>query len=105
MDYLVKFDALSWRSPIPGVREKRFGHGGRILRLVEYEQSMEPHWCVRSHVGHIIEGILEFEFAGRSVTATTGDAIFIPAGAEHAHRVIVRTKTATALFVEDGSSA
>lgn len=101
MDYLVKFDSLPWRSPIPGVREKRFVAEGRVLRLVEYEQSMEPHWCARGHIGQIVDGTIVFEFANQVVTAGPGDAVFIPAGPEHAHRATVRSKTATALFVED----
>lgn len=101
MDYLVKFDALPWRSPIPGVREKRINAGERSLRLVEYSRSMDPHWCVKGHIGHIIDGILEIEFTNQKITAEAGDALFIPAGAEHAHRAIVRTAIATALFVED----
>jgi hypothetical protein len=104
MDYLVNFDALPWRSPLPGVREKRFGEGGRIVRLVEYSQSMDPHWCVKGHVGHIVEGTLEFEFAHQKFSAAAGDVLFIPAGAEHDHRVVVRSLTALALFVEDAAS-
>lgn len=104
MDYLVNFDLLPWRTPIPGVREKRFGGQGRVLRLVEYSQTMDPHWCVKGHVGRVVEGVLEFEFTGQVVTAVAGDLLFIPAGPEHAHRVVVRSETAVALFVEEVSN-
>lgn len=101
MDYLVDFDSIPWRSPFAGVREKRFGRDGRMLRLVEYSQSMDPHWCVKGHVGRIVEGVLEIEFTSQVVTARAGDILFIPAGPDHAHRVVVRSETAVALFVEE----
>jgi len=101
MSYLVHFDALPWHSPLPGVREKCHVVGDRRLRLVEYSQAMPPHWCTRGHVGHIVEGTLELQFVDRVVTARAGDALFIPAGAEHSHRALAKTPTVTALFVED----
>lgn len=101
MDYLVKFDSLPWRSPMSGVREKRFVAEGRMLRLVEYDQSMDRHWCARGHIGQIVSGTIEFEFANQIVVAGPGDVVFIPSGPEHAHRAIVRSESATALFVED----
>jgi quercetin dioxygenase-like cupin family protein len=103
MPYLVSFDSLSWTSPMPGVREKRHQVGNRVLRLVEYADSMEPHWCSKGHVGHIVLGVLEIEFKGQTLTFQTGDALFIPPGAEHAHRAVAKTPVVTALFVEDAT--
>lgn len=101
MNYLVDFEALAWHSPMPGVREKRHRVEGRVLRLVEYAQSMAPHWCSKGHIGQILEGVLELEFVDRIVSAKAGDGLFIPAGAEHAHRAVAKTTTVVALFVED----
>jgi quercetin dioxygenase-like cupin family protein len=101
MDYLVPFDALPWEAPLPGVREKRHRVGNRVLRLVEYGQGMQPHWCSKGHVGHIVQGVLEIEFQGQVVSLRTGDALFIPPGDEHAHRALAKTPVVTALFVED----
>jgi len=64
---------------------------------------MAPHWCAKGHVGHIVDGILELEFADRVVTAATGDVLFIPGGPEHTHRA--KTATVTALFIEDTTAA
>jgi len=101
MNYLVDFDLLPWTSPMPGVREKRHQVDARVLRLVEYGQTMAPHWCTKGHVGHIVEGVLAIEFAEQTVTFRTGDAVFIPPGDEHAHRAVPKSPVATALFVED----
>jgi ethanolamine utilization protein EutQ (cupin superfamily) len=103
MTYRVDFNALPWSSPMPGVREKRHRVGDRVLRLVEYADSMAPHFCSKGHVGHIVLGVLEIEFKGQTLTFQTGDALFIPPGDEHAHRAVAKTPVVTALFVEDAT--
>ena len=45
--YRVDFESLPWEEPMPGVRHKFVSQGGEKLRLVEYSNSMEPHWCDR----------------------------------------------------------
>lgn len=66
---------------------------------------MAPHWCTKGHIGHIVDGVLELEFADQVVTAATGSMLFIPGGSEHAHRALARTATVTANFVEDTTTA
>ncbi|MDD9946456.1 MAG: cupin domain-containing protein [Myxococcales bacterium] len=62
---------------------------------------MAPHWCAKGHIGHIVEGTLEIEFRGTTEVFSQGDALFIPAGPEHAHRAVVISGPVTALFFED----
>jgi hypothetical protein len=45
--YRVDFESLPWEEPMPGVRHEFVSQGGEKLRLVEYSNSMEPHWCDR----------------------------------------------------------
>ena len=84
-----------------GVRHKLHRVGDRVLRWVEYSPDMAPHWCSKGHIGHIVEGSLEIEFRGSTEVFSQGDALFIPAGPEHAHRAVVMSGPVTALFVED----
>ena len=100
-NYLVNLDALPWESPAPGIRHKLHRVGCRILRLVEYSTEMAPHWCSKGHVGHIVEGSVEIEFGTGTQRFGAGDLVFIPPGPEHAHRAVVLSASATALFVED----
>ena len=58
-NYLIEFDNLEWESPIKGIRHKYFSDGKQKIRLVEYSQEMELHWCENGHIGLILEG--EFE--------------------------------------------
>lgn len=99
--YQVDFDAIAWESPIAGVRHKIYRVEARILRLVEYSRDMLPHWCAKGHIGHIIEGRLSIEFKTGTEHFGPGDALFIPAGAEHAHRALPTTPLVTALLVEE----
>lgn len=101
MNYLVNLAALSWQSPAPGIRHKLHRVDSKILRLVEYSQEMQPHWCNRGHIGHIIEGSLELEFANGLYRFEAGDAVFIPPGPEHAHRAVALSPVVRALFVEE----
>jgi quercetin dioxygenase-like cupin family protein len=100
-NYLVNLAALPWESPALGIRHKLHRVDSRVLRLVEYSQEMVPHWCSKGHIGQIVEGALEIEFGTGTLRFKAGDLVFIPAGPEHAHRAVVLTPTATALFVED----
>lgn len=101
MDYAVDFDALPWALASAGGREKKHRVGQRVLRLVEYDQALVPHWCEKGHIGHIVCGTLELEFAGQTLTLSAGSALFIPPGRAHAHRAVPKTATVRALFVED----
>jgi hypothetical protein len=101
MEYRIDFDSIAWESPLAGVRHKVVVHDARKLRLVEYTGAMEAHWCERGHVGCILDGILEIEFADGVRTFRTGDGVLIPDGKEHRHRARVLSDTVRALFVED----
>lgn len=102
MSYRIDFGSLPWESPMPGVRHKVVVVGDRRLRLVTYTAAEMPsHWCERGHVGQLLEGELQLEFADQTIVYRPGDGVTIPNGKEHAHRATALTPTATALFVED----
>jgi ethanolamine utilization protein EutQ (cupin superfamily) len=101
MDYRLDFEALSWESPMRGVRQKAVVHGSTRLRLVEYGKALEPHWCERGHVGYLLDGRFEIAFDGGTLVFGPGDGIFIPSGKEHRHMATVLTDTVTVVFVED----
>jgi mannose-6-phosphate isomerase-like protein (cupin superfamily) len=99
-DYRIRFDEVPWDSPMDGVRHKIIDRRGVRLRLVEYGDGMEPHWCDRGHVGHIIEGRIEIEFESETLIYETGDGVFIPSGDKHKHKARVIDGPVLALFVE-----
>jgi quercetin dioxygenase-like cupin family protein len=100
VSYHVDFESLAWESPMQGVRQKSIRHGSKQLRLVEYSRDMEPHWCEKGHIGYVIEGQFEIEFAGGTRMFYAGDGVFIPDGIEHKHRATVITELVKVVFVE-----
>jgi len=93
---------MPWNTPAPGVRSKVYKQGGRQLRLVEFSKEfIEPDWCMKGHIGCVLDGELEINFSGELITFKAGDGVFIPAGEEGKHMARALTDTATLLLIED----
>lgn len=101
MRYRIDFESAPWDSTIPGLRHKVVEHGGRRLRLVEYTEEMEAHWCEKGHVGFVLQGRFEIGFADETLVFGPGDGVFIPSGKEHRHMGRVLSGPVRVLFVED----
>jgi len=99
--YKVDFESMAWESPMGGVRHRVLKGDSRVLRLVEYQHDMQPHWCSKGHIGYIIVGRMEIEFTGGKEIFEGGDGVFIPPGDAHKHRARVLTDMVKAVFVED----
>ena len=98
----IDFDAMAWSSDMPHHREKVCERDGRRLRLLELDREfVEPGWCVRGHIGYVLKGRIEIEFADHTETFTEGDGVFIPAGEPGKHRGKVLTDVVRFVFVED----
>ncbi len=97
----VDFNLLNWESLMPGFRFKAYQHAGRQLRLVEYTQEMEPHWCEKGHFGYVLEGQFEIRFDNEVVVFNPGNGIFIPSGKAHRHKGKALTDVVKIIFVED----
>ena len=100
-DYRIDFNLLDWETPMPGVRQKMVVGKGRRLRLVEYTGEMPEHWCIKGHIGYIIDGRFEIEFQDGIRIFEQGDGVFIPAGEEHRHKARTLTEVVRVVFVED----
>lgn len=100
MDYRIDFSNLNWEIPFEGIRHKYLDQNEIRIRLVEYERSMPPHWCEKSHYGIVLEGVLEIEFDHETVQYKKGEGLFLPAGRKHRHKARVLTDTVLIFFVE-----
>lgn len=101
MKYRIDFDSVEWSSPMDGVRHKLVPYQDKKLRLVEYSSDMEPHWCERGHVGYILDGQFQIEFADGVRIFNAGDGVVIPDGPDHKHRATVISNVVRAIFIED----
>lgn len=91
---------MAWDTPSVGVRFKAYEHNGRRLRLAEFTREFVEHdWCTRGHIGYVLEGRMEINFDGKSLTFNPGDGLFIQSGNKHKTNVI--TDTAKVILVED----
>jgi quercetin dioxygenase-like cupin family protein len=98
----VDFESMVWEVPARGVRFKAYERGGRKLRLVEFARDfVEPDWCVKGHIGYILEGQMELDFDGEKEIFGPGDGVFIPAGEGHKHKGRVLTDTVKVILVEE----
>jgi quercetin dioxygenase-like cupin family protein len=101
-EYIIAFDLMEWERPVEGVRFKAFEHEGKKLRLVEFSKEfVEPDWCMKGHVGYILDGQMEINFDGKIEIFGPGDGVFIPAGEAHKHMGRVLTDKITAILVEE----
>ena len=98
----VDFAAIPWEAPAPGVRFKAMIRGNQRLRLVEFtNQFVEDEWCLKAHIGYVLEGELEITFDGTTERLAAGDGIFIAGGEKERHRASVEGSVARLILIED----
>ncbi len=100
----VDLESMPWQAPAPGVRFKAYEHDGQRLRLAEFtKEFVEADWCVKGHVGYVLEGVIAVDFHQREEVFVAGDGLFIPPGNEHGHKARAVTNFVTLILVdEDG---
>ena len=102
----VDFESMVWETPAAGVRCRSYERNGRRLRLAEFSREFaELDWCVKGHIGYVLEGRMEVDFDGRVAQFEAGDGLFIPAGQEHKHKGKVLTDVVRMILVEDIQSS
>jgi quercetin dioxygenase-like cupin family protein len=99
--YRVDFDSLDWETQLPASRFKAFHHGDTTLRVAEYAKGfVSPEWCTDGHIGYVLEGEMDIDFAGNAVRFVAGDGLFIPEGEAHRHKPSVVTDVVRVVLVE-----
>lgn len=103
LDYRLAFDDAPWEPALNGTgRMKRLVRGSKTFRLVEMTPaSLHPEWCEIGHVGLLVEGDLEIEFAAETLRYKAGDALHIPSGFAHRHRPRALSGRAQMFLIED----
>lgn len=100
--YKINFESMAWETPAVGVKFKAYEQNGRKLRLAEFtKEFVEPNWCLKGHIGYVLEGRMEINFDGNIVSFDSVDGIFIPAGEKHKHMAKVLTDSVRVILVED----
>ena len=100
--YRAALGELAWQSPAEGVRQKQVVLANRQLRLLELTPALvHPEWCIKGHIGYVVEGRLELRFRDHTVQCDAGEGFLIPPGEPHAHIPRALADHVT-LFVVDG---
>ena len=87
----VDFRSLPWVSVGPGAQEKRLFKRNVMLRLLQLSPPfVEEQWCVKEHVGYVLDGEFSIQFHDRTEQLCAGDGIAIEGGAANAHKAIVQ---------------
>jgi quercetin dioxygenase-like cupin family protein len=98
----ISFETIPWQSSAPGARDKVIVAGTRQIRIVEFtDEFVEPDWCRRGHIGYVLEGCLEIEFADRTYVYQAGEAFIIESGDQDRHKARSLGPCVRLLLVEE----
>jgi len=100
-NYLIDFQNMNWESPAPGVRHKVYIRDNQRIRLVEFsDKFIEEDWCIKGHIGYVLEGSISIDFDGKVSTFREGDGFFIPEGkgSKHKGKIAKGEKAIVVLF-------
>ena len=85
----VDFEQIAWEKPpgVEGARGKAQVVGDKRLRLLKFAPGfVEDEWCARGHVGYVIGGRFQTEFADETIVWQAGQALLIPPDPPHQAR-------------------
>lgn len=88
---LLKFNDLEWDEPKLGVKQKVFSDGKSKLRLLQFDESfIEEEWCMKGHVGYVVDGEMTIDFNSIIKHYRRGDGLWIEPGESNKHKVIMK---------------
>lgn len=98
---LLRFADIPWTEIVPGAREKAYQRDFHTVRLLQLSPGFEEtEWCHRQHLGFILAGNMEIQFAHGIERFHQGDGIAIPAGEASKHRAIVGDEPVTMFLID-----
>lgn len=84
MEVPIGFGQLPWTDIAPGAWHKVHERDGWRLRLVEFtDRFVEDDWCMKPHMGYVLEGELIIGFQGARSHYRSGDGLWLAAGRAH----------------------
>lgn len=98
----INFAEISWDESNVGTRSKAIVRNGRKLRLVEFaSEFVEYDWCLKGHVGYVLDGELEVAFSDRTERFSAGDGLIIAGGENERHKAKVVGSVVKLVLVEE----
>ena len=86
----IKFEDLEWEKPQDGVEQKIHSDGHIRLRLLRFNEDFtEKDWCLKGHIGYVLDGEMGIDFNGAIKKYKKGDGLWINQGERSKHKVII----------------
>lgn len=86
----IVFDHMPWEEPAVGVKQKVYSDGTNKMRLLKfYDDFIESDWCLKGHVGYVLEGEMTVDFDGVLKKYKKGDGLWIKPGSDSKHKAII----------------
>lgn len=83
-----------WEKPGADGRVKMCFIGNKRIRLLELPPGFnEEHWCLKGHVGYVLQGEFTIHYEDRSVSCSPGMGFVIPDGDPHRSQGMESSKT------------
>ena len=87
---LINFKKLNWEKPQKGVEQKVYSDGTVKMRLLRFlDNFVEDEWCLKGHIGFVLNGEMKIDFNGEIKNYNKGDGIWINEGPDSKHKVII----------------
>jgi len=87
---LLNFKNLNWEKPKKGVEQKVYSDGTVKMRLLRFlDNFVEEEWCLKGHIGFVLNGEMKIDFNGEIKNYSKGDGLWINEGPDSKYKVII----------------
>ena len=87
---LIRFEKLEWDRPKKGVCQKVHSEGAISMRLLRFSDDfVEVDWCLKGHIGLVLQGEMKIDFNGTIKYYKKGDGLWIEKGEDARHKVMI----------------
>ena len=70
----IDFQSIEWKKPKTGVEQKVYSDGNQKIRLLRFfDDFVEEDWCIKGHIGYVLEGEMTIDFNGIIKNYKKGD--------------------------------
>ena len=86
----IDFQNMEWETPKTGVQQKVYASGHQNIRLLRfYDYFVEDDWCLKGHMGYVLDGEMTIDFNGVIKTYKKGDGLWIEKGEVSKHKASI----------------
>ena len=95
----IIFENIDWEKGV-GSGTKEHNGAEYKLRLVNFDDNFkEKEWCIKGHIGYVLEGEMIINFNGQRIHYKKGDGIYIKPGIENKHKATIEKHKSVKLFL------